>query len=181
MICFGNRSYLDKTRYEEARKNVAERIEMTAEGKAALEAELKQLTDVDEPNTVDRVGEAAAEGDLRENFAYHDARRELGMIRGRISEIKQILVQAVVVAAPTKTDIVQMGSVVVVREKGEIEEEEYAIVSAAESGKPRADGKRSLSATSPLGAALVGKKAGQDITYRTPTGASLTFTIIKVS
>ncbi len=162
----------------------APRIEMTAEGKAALEAELKQLQEVDEPNTVGRVGEAASEGDLRENFAYHDARRELGMIRGRIAEIKQTLIQAVVVAAPTKSGpnaVVQMGSVVTVREEGETTDEVYAIVSAAESGKPRADGKASLSATSPLGAALIGKKAGNNITYRTPTGSQLTFKIIKVS
>jgi len=162
----------------------APRIEMTAEGKAALIAELKQLQEVDEPNTVGRVGEAASEGDLRENFAYHDARRELGMIRGRIGEIKQTLIQAVVVAAPTKSGpnaTIQMGSVVTVLEEGETTDEEYAIVSAAESSKPRADGKASLSATSPLGAALIGKKAGSNITYRTPTGSQLTFKIIKVS
>jgi transcription elongation factor GreA len=152
---------------------------MTADGKTALEAELKQLLEVDEPNTVARVGEAAAEGDLRENFAYHDARRELGMIRGRIGEIKETLMRAVVVAAPVKTGIVQMGSVVVVREKGTDDDEEYAIVSAAESGKPRPDGKTTLSATSPIGMALMGKKAGQEVVAHTPSG-DIIFKVMKV-
>lgn len=161
---------------------MSERIEMTADGKAALEAELKQLMEVDEPTVVGRVSDAAAEGDLRENFAYHDARRELGMIRGRIAEIKEILSKAVVVGSPNKNlGIVQMGSVVVVREKGFDDEEEFAIVSAAESGKPRPDKKNTLSATSPLGAALMGKRVGADVSYTAPSGDRLTFTIVTVS
>ena len=58
--------------------------QLTAEAKISLEAELKELLEVIEPDLVARVGDAAAQGDLRENFAYHDLRRELGIKRGRI-------------------------------------------------------------------------------------------------
>src|SRR4051794_33440300 len=108
---------------------MAQKVEVTAEGKAALEAELKRLIEVDEPETLAQMSEAASQGDLRENFAYHDARRELGMIRGRISELKQTLANATVVAASTTHDRARLGAVVVIREEGFDDEEEYLLVS----------------------------------------------------
>src|SRR5689334_751466 len=98
---------------------MAERVEVTAGGKAALEAELKRLLEQDEPDCIARVSAAAAEGDLRENFAYHDARRELGMIRGRIAELRATLSNATVVKEALVSDgRVRVGSTVVVREDG---------------------------------------------------------------
>lgn len=161
---------------------MAERVELTPEGKAALEAELKQLVEVTEPETLEQMSTAASQGDLRENFAYHDARRELGMIRGRIQELKQTLAYAVVVNAPKVSDgRVRLGGSVIVREDGFDDEEEYVIVSEAESGKPRPDGKTSLSSAAPIGAALLGKKAGDKVQVTTPNGAKLNFVIVKVN
>lgn len=159
---------------------MAERIEVTGEGKATLEAELQRLLDVDEPETLAQMQTAASQGDLRENFAYHDARRELGMIRGRIHELKQTLSHATVVAAPKADGRVQLGSSVVVKEEGTDDEEEYTIVSEAESGKSRKDGKSVLSVAAPMGAALLGKRVGQKATVTTPTGMKLVFEVVKV-
>jgi transcription elongation factor GreA len=160
---------------------MAERVEVTAEGKAALEAELKRLVEHDEPDCIGRVSAAAAEGDLRENFAYHDARRELGMIRGRISELKATLANVVVVHnAPAKGRGVGVGSTVVVREEGFDEDEEYAVVSEAEAANPR-PGLQVVSVGSPMGKALLGKKAGDIAEVQTPRGTPIKFKIVKVS
>lgn len=159
---------------------MAQKVEVTAEGKAALEAELKRLVEVDEPDTLAQMSEAASQGDLRENFAYHDARRELGMLRGRISELKQTLANATVVDAPASNGRAQLGSVVIIREEGFDEEEEYLLVSEAETGKSRKAGQTLLSVAAPMGAALNGRKVGDTINVPTPTGATLKFKIVRV-
>ena len=154
-----------------------ERFEVTAEGKAALEAEFKLLTDETEPDLVTKLADAASQGDLRENFAYHDIRRELGLVRGRIAELKRTLAGATVVAAPKNDGTVRVGSVIVIQEEGEDLEETFTVVSEAEAGKQRADGIQSVSVSSPMGAALIGKKIGQTAHVRTPTGATIPFKI----
>jgi transcription elongation factor GreA len=159
---------------------MAQKVEVTADGKAALEAELKRLIEVDEPDTLAQMSEAASQGDLRENFAYHDARRELGMIRGRISELKQTLANATVVAAPTSTDRARLGSVVVIREEGFDDEESYMLVSEAETGKSRKDGSTTVSVAAPMGVALNGRKVGDTVSVSTPTGATLKFKIVRI-
>lgn len=159
---------------------MAQKVEVTADGKAALEAELKRLIEVDEPETLAQMSEAASQGDLRENFAYHDARRELGMIRGRINELKQTLANATVVNAPTSTDRARLGSVVVIQEVGFDDEESFMLVSEAETGKARKSGPTLLSVAAPMGAALNGKKVGDTVNVTTPTGATLKFKIVRV-
>ncbi len=161
---------------------MAGRIEMTAEGKAKLEAELKKLLEQDEPECIGRVSAAAAEGDLRENFAYHDARRELGMIRGRISELKATLLGAVVVSSgPSLTGQVRLGSTVTVCEDGVDESEEYVIVTEAEAVNQRTDGVQAVSVGSPMGKALMNKKVGQFAEVVTPRGMTIKFKITKVA
>lgn len=158
---------------------MAQKVEVTAEGKAALEAELKRLIEVDEPETIAQMSEAASQGDLRENFAYHDARRELGMLRGRISELKQTLANATVVTTKGG-DRARLGTIVVVREEGFDEEEEYLLVSEAETGKGRKTGQTLLSIAAPMGQALNGKKAGDVVQVSTPNGIKLKFVVVRV-
>lgn len=161
---------------------MAGRVEVTAEGKATLEAELKRLLEHDEPECIGRVSSAASEGDLRENFAYHDARRELGLIRGRIAELKATLSNVVVAYSPVVADgRVRVGSTVIVSEEGIDEDEEYSIVSEAEAVNQRTDGKQAVSVGSPLGKALLGKKIGGYAEVQTPRGAPIRFKIKKVS
>lgn len=162
---------------------MAERIEMTAEGKANLEAELKKLIEIEEPDLVKSLGEAAAQGDLRENFAYHDIRRQLGLMRGRIAELRSMIQSAVVInESNAKDGKVRLGRIVVVKEEGYDDEEEYAVVTEAESiNSTRDDGKNVISSSSPMGSALMGKKAGDKIEVRTPKGGIITFEIVKVS
>lgn len=141
-----------------------EPIPLTAEGRTGLEDELRQLRDEQRPVIVARVAETRAQGDLRENFGYHDARRELGMLDGRIATIEHTLRHAVIIEAPAEAGRVHLGSRVTVRD--EWGESTYSIV-----GQVEADAAKGLiSAESPLGAALMGCGAGDIVSVAAPNG-----------
>lgn len=150
-----------------------EPIPLSADGHAALEAELTTLLE-ERPVIVKRVAAAREQGDLRENFAYHDARRELGMLDGRVATIQATLRRAVIVeAAAGGSDSVVLGSTVTV--KDDFGETTYTVVGPAEADI--AAGRISLQ--SPLGAALAGCKAGDTATFEAPAGER-TVTVVSV-
>jgi transcription elongation factor GreA len=140
-----------------------EPIPITAAGLEALKAELAQLVER-RPSMVDRVASARSDGDLKENFAYHDARRDLGMADGRAQTIEAILQNAVVIPETDGTGAIQIGSRVTVAD--EFGETSYEVV-----GPTEVDIARGLiSSVSPLGAALMGRRVGDTITFATPGG-----------
>jgi transcription elongation factor GreA len=136
---------------------------MTATGYEALRTELADLK-ARRPALVDEVANARSQGDLSENFAYHDARQHLGMLDGRIQAIENSLSNARVVAEPGAQGIVQIGSRVVVRD--EFGESSYDIVGPTEGNMARG----LLSVASPLGKALVDRRAGDTVSFSTPGG-----------
>ena len=136
---------------------------MTAAGYEALRTELAELK-ARRPALVDEVANARSQGDLSENFAYHDARQHLGMLDGRIQAIENSLSNARVVAEPGAQGIVQIGSRVVVRD--EFGESSYDIVGPTEGNMARG----LLSVASPLGKALVDRRAGDTVSFSTPGG-----------
>ena len=138
-------------------------IPMTATGYEALRTELADLK-ARRPALVDEVANARSQGDLSENFAYHDARQHLGMLDGRIQAIENSLSNARVVAEPGAQGIVQIGSRVVVRD--EFGESSYDIVGPTEGNMARG----LLSVASPLGKALVDRRAGDTVSFSTPGG-----------
>lgn len=138
-------------------------VHLTAEGRAKLEAELHDLIDNRRPVIVRRVATARAEGDLSENFAYHDARRELGLLDGRVQTLEAQLRHAKVTEA-TVGDVVGLGSTVTVRD--EFGETTYVIVGPVEADV--AGGR--ISMVSPLGAALMGRTIGDEVEFTTPGG-----------
>ena len=137
---------------------------LTAEGKAALIAEMRALIDTKRPEIVQRVATARAEGDLRENFAYHDARRELGLLDGRVQTIEGMLRHAVIVEAAAYDGTVGLGATVVVRD--DFGNSEYTIVVPAEADI----GRQRISLDSPLGAAISGHRAGDEVSVDSPGG-----------
>jgi transcription elongation factor GreA len=148
-------------------------IQMTASGKLSLENELVELKE-QRPGIVARIAAARGEGDLSENFAYHDARQELGMLDGRVLQIEATLKVAVVVEAAPSDGTVGLGSKVKVRD--DFGESDYTIVGITEANP----GSGLISDQSPLGGALIGQSAGASVEYESP-GGLVKVTIVSVS
>ena len=138
-------------------------IPMTVSGFAALEAELAELR-AKRPAMVEEVAAARSQGDLSENFGYHDARQNLGMLDGRIQTIEATLTRAQVVEESDANGVARIGSSVVVRD--EFGESTYQLVGPTEGNMARG----LMSIASPLGSALVDRRAGDTVTFKTPGG-----------
>ena len=148
-------------------------IPMTAFGFEALKAELAELR-ARRPAMVDEVAAARSQGDLSENFGYHDARQHLGMLDGRIQTIENTLRRAQVVDGAGSSGVVRIGSKVVVRD--EFGEASYEIVGPTEGNMARG----LMSVAAPLGRALVDRRAGDTVSFTTPAGERKA-TIVRVS
>ncbi|TMD42040.1 MAG: transcription elongation factor GreA [Chloroflexi bacterium] len=148
-------------------------IPMTSAGFEALKAELAELR-ARRPAMVAEVASARSQGDLSENFAYHDARQHLGMLDGRIQTVENTLKRAEVVEETGAKGVIRIGSRVVVSD--EFGESSYEIVGPTEGNMTRG----MLSVASPLGAALVDRRAGDSVTFKTPAGEGRA-TVVRIS
>ncbi len=133
---------------------------------AELKEELKRLVEVRRPEFARKLQAARAQGDLKENADYHDAKDQLGFIEGKIQQLEATLRNAIIVEDAGTSAEARIGSTVIIEEKGSAESEEYQIVGPLEAN-PR-EGK--ISYESPIGAALLGKKAGARVKVKTPGG-----------
>lgn len=141
-----------------------------------MQRELEEILTSKRPAVVQRIREARQLGDLSENFDYHDAKRQQGMLDGRITELKLILAQATVVDAAESDGHATVGSTVVIKDMSDGFEETFTIVGAAESSP----GEGKISHESTMGGALMGQKAGNVITIETPAG-EFRYEILSVS
>jgi transcription elongation factor GreA len=155
---------------------MAEANYLTPDGAEELRQELSFLTEVRRPELANRLKEAVAQGDLKENADYHDTKEQQAFVEGRIQYLENILRTAVIISNDGAKDIVQIGSEVTIRETGMDDDETYMIVGAAEAN-PR-EGKNSHE--SPIGAALLGRKKGAEVQVRTPGGVT-SFKIKKIN
>lgn len=148
---------------------------LTSEGYAALQRELEEFQTVKRHALAERLRDAIALGDLSENFDYHDAKNQQGMMEARIRDLKAILATATVADCSASNGCVNVGSKVVVKDN-EGFEDEYMLV-----GPPEADpsnGKISYECS--MGAALMDHKAGDKVTVETPAGV-FKYKIISIS
>lgn len=138
-------------------------IKLTKSGVEKLKAELEDLKKIQRPAVIDRIKRAKDYGDLSENAEYEDARNEQSFIEGRIQEIEHMLKYSEVIEG-NRGGEVGMGTVVKVVIEGD--KMEYEIVGSTEvdpiAGK--------ISSDSPIGSALLGKKAGEKVVANTPSG-----------
>ena len=153
-----------------------ERIPMTAEGHAALQAELKNLKSVERPNIIAAIAEARAHGDLSENAEYHAAKEKQSFIEGRISELDDKLARADVIDVSKLTGgKIRFGATVSLIDVDSEEESAYKIVGDDEANVK--EGKISIS--SPIARALIGKEEGDEAEVAAPSGARA-YEIVKV-
>lgn len=140
-------------------------VHITPEGLEAVRKELHELTTVRRPNIVQKIKAARELGDLSENFEYHAAKNEQGMMEARINELEAIVKNHVIIEPKAATGVVSMGSTVRFSENGE-DEEAYRIVGPAEAD-PKAG---RVSYESALGKALIGHRVGDEVAVDTPNG-----------
>lgn len=136
---------------------------LTADGAARLRAELEELMGR-RPEVVARIRTAKEHGDLKENAEYTAAREEQSFLEGRIQALEARLRGAVIATPPSHGGGADLGSVVTVEADGQ--EATYTLVGSAEAD-PRTG---RLSVDSPVGRALVGAMAGDEVEVRTPRG-----------
>ncbi len=151
----------------------AEVVHLSPEGLARLQAELRELRIARRPEIVRRVTAARELGDLSENSEYHAAREELGFLDGRIQAVEARLRAAVVLSGEDGAGRTILGSTVVVETDGV--ERTLRLVGSVEADL--AAGR--ISVASPVGKALLGRTAGDEVTVTTPAGA-VVYRVIRV-
>ena len=140
---------------------------MSQEGYDKLVAELHQLECVELPQVKEAIAEARDKGDLSENFEYHAAKREQSRLLGRIRFKQRVLEHARVLdKSLLGTDKVQLLSRVEMTNLATGARMTYTIASPHEANLR--EGK--ISVKSPIAEALLGKKAGDEVTVRVPAG-----------
>jgi transcription elongation factor GreA len=141
---------------------------LTQEAHDRLSAELQQLTTVGRRDIAEKIEAARSEGDLKENGGYHAAREEQGKQEARIAQLQTILRNAVVGAAPPDDGVVEPGMVVTATVAGD--RMTFLIGS-----REVADGTdiEVFSEKSPLGAAIIGRSAGDETSYEAPNGRQI--------
>lgn len=141
---------------------------MTAEGLARLEDELRQLKSEERPSIIRAIAEARAHGDLSENAEYHAARERQSFIEGRIAELEAVIPSVEVIdTSRFSGDQVRFGATVTIIDEESEEEKTYRIVGAYEADMKQG----SISLSSPLARALLGKKVGDSVEVPAPGGA----------
>jgi len=134
---------------------------LTAKQAEALRTELAELEGPRRTEVVAAIKKAREFGDLSENFEYHAAKNEQGLLEARIRTLRARLDHAEIVETATG-DEVGIGSVVEVEDEGG----EKITVEVSAVG-----GAGTVSPTSPLGSALLGHKIGETVDVQAPRGA----------
>ncbi len=133
------------------------RLYISKDGLKKLEEELEYLRTVRRKEVAERIVQAKEYGDITDNSEYEDAKNEQAFVEGRILELEKILrIATVLEERDLPSETVTIGSRVKLENITAGEEEEYVIVGNVEEVDPR---KCYISAQSPLGHAVLGKRA----------------------
>ncbi len=146
---------------------------ITAEKLEELKQELSNLKTVRRLEVADRLKRAKELGDLSENSEYMEARDEQQLAESRIFEIEDIIKSAVIITMTSGKSAVGVGATIQVANGAK--EMKFTIVGPNEA-KPEAG---LLSNESPLGKSFIGKKAGESVKVRVPSG-EVTYKILKI-
>ena len=147
----------------------AKKFLMTYEGVKKLEDELEFLKTVKRKEITEKIKVALGYGDLSENSEYDEAKNDQAFTEGRILQLENMLRNAQVVdEEDLPKDVVAVGTTVKVKDYEFDEEVEYFIVGSAEADPMNFK----ISNESPVGAALIGKKVGEEVDVVVPGGTS---------
>ena len=142
-------------------------VVLTVAGLRKLEAELDHLKRVKRREVAERIKQAIEFGDITENSEYDDAKNEQAYIEAKIARLENILRNARIISdEDVDTDVVRLGSRVILEDFVERDRIEYTIV-----GPHEADPiEMKISDESPVGKALLGHKVGDMVDVVVPAG-----------
>ena len=153
----------------------SQKVLVTKAGLKKLEEELQHLQTVARKEVSERLAEAISYGDLSENSEYDEAKNQQAFVEGRILELEEQIKNAEIISeAKTEAGVVQIGSTVTL--KCGTETMEYTIVGSTESD-PLV---HKISNESPVGEAILGKKAKDKVIVKAPAG-DIEYQVVKVS
>lgn len=147
---------------------------ISPEGLQELKERLRDLKTTKRKEIAARLEYAKTLGDLSENAEYQETTEEQSLMESQISELEEMIRDAVVIKKATATSVITIGSTVIV--KSAHGEETYTIVGSEEASP--ASGK--ISNESPLGKAFLGAHAGGRIEVKTPS-ETVFYTIVKIT
>jgi transcription elongation factor GreA len=150
---------------------------LTPEGLEKLKDELQTLSTARRREVAERIKEAREFGDISENSEYDDAKNEQAMLESKIAQLQERLRMATVIdSKELSTDVVQVGSVVHVKDEKTGKSVKYTIVGSAEANPEESK----LSNESPVGRALIGHKRGDTVAVQVPRGPARKLKITKI-
>jgi transcription elongation factor GreA len=158
-------------------RSMSDRAPMTPRGYEMLKQELHRLKTVERPANVKDIEEARAHGDISENAEFHAAKERQGHLNARIAQLDDTLARAQVIDSAGQTsDQVRFGATVLLCDSDTSEEVRYTLV-----GEEEADvSQGTISITSPVARALLGKKVDDEVEVRVPKGTRK-FEILEIS
>lgn len=139
---------------------------LTAEGFLKIEEELNELKTVKRPQIIEAIKDARAQGDLSENADYDAARSDQAECEARIKELEYMVDHAKIIEG-VQEGIAGVGSTIKISYIDDDEEEEYKIVGSLEANPFE----NRISNESPIGKAVLNKKAGDIVTVESPNGS----------
>ena len=148
--------------------------EFTREGYEKLAEELEYLKTEGRNKAAEDIKEARSHGDLSENAEYDEAMNDQGRLEARITELENILKDAIIIS-DAELDAVHVGSVIVLKDMEDGEEEDYLILGENESTKEE----NYISAESPAGKMIMGKVPGDTVQVDAPGGV-INYQIVKI-
>jgi transcription elongation factor GreA len=142
---------------------------LTLDAYERLRADLEELTTTGRERITEKIKHARELGDLSENAEYHAAKDEQGLMEAKIRKLQHMLRDPDIVEAPAAADEVVPGMLVTLRPVDEDDDEEETYL-LAEHAEEKAPGARTVTTSSPLGSAILGAAADQEVAYEAPAG-----------
>lgn len=150
---------------------------MTEEGLAKLKKELDHLLTVERPAISQQIAEARDKGDLSENAEYDAAKEAQGMLELKISRLEDLVAKARIIdESKIDTSRVQILNKVKMKNTRTGKQVEYTLVSESETDIK----KGRISVETPIAKGLLGKKVGDIVEIRVPSGV-MSFEILEIS
>ena len=143
---------------------------LTLDAYRRIKAEYDELTTTGREQISERIKVAREHGDIRENAEYDAAKNEQGLMESRIRKLQEMLRDPDIVEAPEAADAVGPGMLVTVRPVDDDDDEDETDL-LAEHAEERAPDARTVTTSSPLGSALLGRAAGDEVEIEAPGGS----------